>query len=100
MKQESPRYHALMQAHHYLGVVPPVGETLCYVALWRSHWLALINFSSAALKCATRDQWIGWRYRHQFDRLHLVTNNRRFLILPHWHYPNAATRILSLCQRR
>lgn len=100
MKQESRRYHALMQAHHYLGAVPPVGETLCYVALWRSHWLALISFSSAALKCAPRDQWIGWRYRHQFDRLHLVTNNRRFLILPQWHYPNAATRILSLCQRR
>ncbi|PSJ16925.1 hypothetical protein C7H79_10805 [Nitrosomonas supralitoralis] len=44
--------------------------------------------------------WIGWRYHHQFDRLKLITNNSRLLILPQWHTPNAATRILSLCQRR
>jgi hypothetical protein len=30
----------------------------------------------------------------------LVTNNSRFLILPDWHFPNLASRILSLCQKR
>ena len=89
-----------MQAHHYLGALRPIGETLRYIALWRDQWIALITFSSAALKCSVRDQWIGWRYRHQFDRSHLLTNNSRFLILPPYHYPNAATRILSLCQKR
>jgi hypothetical protein len=98
--QEHARYHKLMQDHHYLGSAHPVGETLHYIAIWRKQWIALLSFSSAALKCAPRDQWIGWRYRHQFDRLNLVTNNSRFLILPQWHTPNAATRILSLCQRR
>jgi len=100
VSQESERFHGLMQSHHYLGAAHPVGETLHYVATWRSHWIALLVFSSAALKCAARDEWIGWRYRHRFDRLNLITNNRRFLILPQWHYPNAATRILSLCQKR
>lgn len=99
-RQEHERFHELMQTHHYLGSAHPVGEVLYYVAIWRNQWVALLSFSSAALKCAVRDQWIGWRYRHQFDRLNLVTNNSRFLILPSWHYPNAATRILSLCQRR
>ncbi|WP_218141644.1 Druantia anti-phage system protein DruA [Nitrosomonas sp. Nm51] len=99
-QQEQADYHKLMQRHHYLGSVRPVGETLHYVATWRTQWIALLGFSSAALKCAPRDQWIGWRYRHQFDRLNLVTNNSRFLILPQWHIPNVATRILSLCQRR
>jgi hypothetical protein len=98
--EEHGRFHELMQAHHYLGSAHPVGETLNYVASWHGHWIALLSFSSAALKCAVRDEWIGWRYRHQFDRLNLVTNNSRFLILPQWHYPNAASRILSLCQRR
>ena len=98
--QEQADYHKLMQRHHYLGSARPVGETLYYVATWRAQWIALLGFSSAALKCAPRDQWIGWRYRHQFDRLNLVTNNSRFLILPQWHIPNVATRILSLCQRR
>lgn len=99
-RYEQGRYHELMQKHHYLGAAHPVGETLHYVAVWRTQWIALLSFSSAALKCAARDRWIGWCYRHQFDRLNLVTNNRRFLILPQWHVPNAATRILSLCQKR
>lgn len=89
-----------MQTHHYLGASRPIGETLRYIALWQDQWIALISFSSAALKCAVRDQWIGWSYRHQFDRLNLVTNNSRFLILPQWHYPNLASRTLSLCQKR
>ncbi len=99
-ESEATRYDALMQAHHYLGSLRPVGETLRYVAIYQTQWVALISFSSAALKCAARDQWIGWSYRHQFDRLNLVTNNSRFLILPEWHVPNLASRLLSLCQRR
>ena len=97
---ERSRFQALMKDHHYLGSRQPAGETLYYVALFRDEWVALLGFSSAALKCAARDQWIGWAYRHQYDRLPLVTNNSRFLILPQWHYPNLATRVLSLCQRR
>ncbi|MCF6264198.1 MAG: DUF4338 domain-containing protein [Xanthomonadales bacterium] len=49
--QEADRYQALMQAHHYLGASRPIGETLRYVAFWRNQWIALISFSSAALKC-------------------------------------------------
>ena len=100
LRSEIRRYDDLMQAHHYLGALAPIGETLRYIALWQNQRIALITFSSAALKCAARDQWIGWQYRHQFDRSHLLTNNSRFLILPPYHYPNAATRILSLCQKR
>ncbi len=97
---EEPRYQELMQGHHYLGDLGKIGETLWYVATWREHWVALWSFSSPALKCAARDRWIGWNFRHQFNRLKLVTNNSRFLILPKWHVPNLASRILSLCQKR
>lgn len=100
VQSEHERYHELMRRHHYLGSAHPVGETLYYAAIWRKQWIALLSFSSASLKCAVRDQWIGWRYRHQFGRLNLITNNNRFLILPHWRVPNAASRILSMCQRR
>ena len=89
-----------MQEHHYLGALPKIGESLWYVASWCDQWVALLSFSAAALKCTARDQWIGWDVRHQFDRLKLVTNNSRFLILPDWHFPNLASRILSLCQKR
>lgn len=97
---ESERFQKLMQAHHYLGALPKISETLWYVATSENQWLALISFSAAALKCSPRDQWIGWGYRHQYDRLKLITNNSRFLILPECHFPNLASRILSLCQKR
>ncbi|WP_371134360.1 Druantia anti-phage system protein DruA [Nitrosomonas sp.] len=42
--------------------------------------LALLSFSAPALKCSARDEWIGWSYRHQHDRLNLVANNSRFII--------------------
>ncbi len=89
-----------MRVHHYLGVLPKIGHTRWYVATWRGEWVALLIFSAPAWKCAARDRWIGWDYRHQYDRLHLVVNNSRFLILPEYHYPNLASRILALCEHR
>jgi len=89
-----------MQQHHYLGSLPKISETLWYVATWREQWVALLSFSASALKCAARDRWIGWDFRHRYSRLKLVVNNSRFLILPDWHVPNLGSRVLSLCQRR
>ncbi len=89
-----------MQAHHYLGALPKIGNTIWYVATIDNHTVALLSFSAAALKCSARDQWIGWGYRHQYDRLNLVANNSRFLILPGCHVKNLASQILSQCRRR
>lgn len=89
-----------MQLHHYLGALPKIGNTIWYIAMLDHEWVGLISFSAAALKCGARDRWIGWRYRHQYDRLHLIANNSRFLILPHCHYKNLGSKILSLCKRR
>ena len=97
---EEQRFKRLMQEHHYLGALPKISETLWYIATFGDQWVALLSFSAAALKCSPRDRWIGWDFRHQYDRLKLLTNNSRFLILPDWHFPNLASRILSLCQKR
>ena len=97
---EEERFQAALQAHHYLGSLPKIGHTLWYVATHHGRWLAVLIFCAAALKCAPRDRWIGWDLRHQYDRLHLIANNARFLILPGHHYPNLASRILSLCEQR
>ena len=80
--EDEARFRDLMQAHHYLGAVPGMGETVRYIAHHRGRWLALAVFSAPALKCGARDRWIGWDYGVQFGRLHIVTNNSRFLILP------------------
>ena len=97
---EEARFQELMQLHHYLGALPKIGNTIWYIAMLDNEWVGLISFSAAALKCGARDRWIGWRYRHQYDRLHLIANNSRFLILPHCHYKNMGSKILSICKRR
>lgn len=99
-RSEEQRYQDLMQEHHYPGRLPKISETLWYIALWQDQWIALLSFSAAAWKCAARDQWIGRDSRHQYDRLKLLANNSRFLILPDWHLPNLGSRVLSLCQKR
>ena len=76
------------------------GHTLWYVVTYEKEWVALLTFSASALKCKARDQWIGWDFRNQYGRLKLIANNSRFLILPGWNYPNLASKILSLCQKR
>jgi GNAT superfamily N-acetyltransferase len=100
LAQEEARFQSLMQQHHYLGALPKIGNTLWYVATFNGEWLALLNFSAAAWKCAARDQWIGWDFRLQYDRLHLIANNSRFLILPEHHHRNLASRVLALAERR
>lgn len=77
-----------MQQHHYLESLNKIGETIWYVAIYKKQWVALLCFSSGALHCSDRDRWIGWKYRNQYDRLHLPVNNTRFLILPDYHFKN------------
>ncbi len=100
LKQEEPRCIQLMGAHHYLGNIPKIGETIWYVATYKTEWVSLISFSAAALKCEARDRWIGWSYRHQTGRLKLIANNSRFLILPNGDDKNLGSRLLSLCLKR
>lgn len=90
----------LLRAHHYLGFRGVVGESLAYVAEGQGQWLALLLWAAAAFKCRPRDQWIGWHPAVAWQRLHLVANNVRFLILPGVRVPNLASRVLGLCARR
>jgi len=101
-RSEEPLHRQLMAAHHYLGYLPKIGQTLWYIATYHEQWVGLLIFSAAAWKCAVRDQWIGWDFHRQYDydRLKLIANNSRFLILPDWHRTNLGSKILSLCQKR
>jgi len=94
--EERARWDALVDEHHYLGLRCLFGKTLRYIAIADGHWLALLGWQAAALKCAARDAWIGWPRVLHYQRLHLLANNARFLILPDAHLPNLASRVLAL----
>ena len=98
---EQARYDDLMGQYHRRGALRRIGHELHYVATDSDGgWMALVSFSPAALKCAARDRWIGWHRQHRTDRLRLIANNSRFLILPGQNHPNLATRVLSACRHR
>jgi len=98
---ERGAWDTLVAAHHYLGLRSLFGKTLRYVATIDGRWLALLGWQAAALKCAARDGWIGWPRVLHYQRLHLLANNARFLILPSvGHVPNLASRVLALNLRR
>ena len=58
---ERPRFMRLLERHHYLGELTPVGEQVLYVAAGKNGgWRALLVFCAAANHLRYRDQWIGW----------------------------------------
>ena len=63
---EVPRFNALLRVHHYLGFRKFCGRRLRHVAVLGDRWLALLG-------------WHSWQRR---QRLFLVVNNSRFLVLP------------------
>jgi len=98
-RDEIPLWDSLMRQYHYLGLSCLPGESLRYIARSDKELLALIGWSSAALKCAVRDAYIGWDRERKLERLTYLTNNVRFLIFP-CSVKNLASRILSLNVKR
>jgi len=91
----------LLSRYHYLGFGGIVGENLKYLIFDQNRRpLALLLFGSAAWKIAPRDNFIGWDVPTRKTNLHLVTNNRRFLILPWVQVPHLASHILGKVARR
>lgn len=97
---EKQLWNQLIRDYHYLGFQGWVGESLRYVAEWEGDWVALVGWCAAALKCGARDRWIGWPEVLRHQRLALIANNARFLILPGPRVANLASRVLGLTLKR
>lgn len=96
-----PRCDELLDEHHYLGTLQPVGERLHY-AVTDAHgdWLGVLVFCAAARRLRPRDRWIGWSDEQRRRRLALVVSNTRFLLLPDKAVPNLASKTLRLVLAR
>jgi hypothetical protein len=89
-----------MERYHYLGLVKPAGESICYAALVGSELLALMTWGAAALHNAPRDAYIGWGRQARERNLLRVVNQSRFLILPWVHLYCLASQVLGANLRR
>jgi hypothetical protein len=92
---EYERAGELLDQEHYLGDLR-TGRALLQAVEYQGHWVALLDWGSAALKLADREQWIGWSAQQRAERLKLVAMNRRFLVLGETRMPNLASRSLAL----
>jgi len=94
-------FKSLIDQYHYLGYDRTVGENMKYIIRSRNgNVLSCLLFGSAAWKCRDRDDYIGWSREQRAARLHMLTNNVRFLI-PKWiQVPYLASHVLSLVARR
>jgi hypothetical protein len=89
-----------MHAYHRLGDSPLVGESMRYGAWLDGELVALLGWTGATLHNAARDRFIGWDDSCRRQRLHLVVQNARYLVLPWVQQPNLASRVLGATLRR
>jgi hypothetical protein len=90
----------LLHHYHYLGRPKLVGEHLRYIVYLDGQPVACQAWASAAFKVKSRDDFIGWNPQTRKQRLHLVANNARFLILPWVRVKHLASKILAFNLRR
>src|SRR3974377_2062864 len=75
------RFDQKLAEKHYLGSAPPVGDFLRQVVVREGQWVALLVWGPAAIKLKDRDNWINWNRTLQVERLKLIVQNRRYLLL-------------------
>lgn len=98
--EERSGVRVYLERYHYLGYQPPIGEHLFHAAFLKGELVALVGWAAAAAHAPLRERHIGWDEGQRRHRLHLVTNNVRFLVMPWVRVPHLASKVLALSLRR
>lgn len=86
--------------HHYLGAGQPVGDYLRQIVEQNGQPVALLVWGPACYALKDRDLWISWSVPQRIERLKLIVQNRRFLVLtPKGQAPNLASQALGAALR-
>lgn len=97
---QQKEFDLLMEEKHYIGASPPVGETLRQRAYLDGQPVALLVWGPCVYAFTDRDRHIGWNARTRAQRLKLVVQNRRFLLLTErGEAPNLASQVLAAAVR-
>ena len=70
-----------LAAQHYLGAGRPVGDYLRQIVERDGRPVALLVWGPACYALKDRDLWISWSVNQRVERLKLIVQNRRFLLL-------------------
>lgn len=96
---EEALFNSLLQQHHYLGYVQPVGEHLKYLVHACGRPIACAAWSSAPRHLGSRDRYIGWSAQARLANIRLLAYNTRFLVLPWVRVPHLASHLLGRMTR-
>ena len=89
-----------LAAQHYLGAGRPVGDYLRQIVERDGRPVALLVWGPACYALKDRDLWISWSVNQRVERLKLIVQNRRFLLLtPKGAAPNLASQSLAAAVR-
>jgi hypothetical protein len=92
--------NSLIEQHHYLGYVRPVGEHLKYLVTAGGQPVACFFWSSAPRHLGPRDRHIGWSQAARKANIRLIAYQSRFLILPWVQVPHLASHLLGRMSRQ
>jgi hypothetical protein len=99
-EQEEQWFDAQLGQHHPLGAGRPVGDHLRQIVEIEAQPVALLVWGPACYALKDRDLWIGWSASQRIERLKLVVQNRRFLLLhPKGQFPNRASQVMGAALR-
>lgn len=98
-RAEIRRFDRLLSDEHWLGAGCPVGHYLRQAVVREGQWVGLLVWGPAARRLKERDRDIGWDAAKRAERLKLVVQNRRFLVLEAAREPNLASRALGAAVR-
>lgn len=97
---EHARFDALCGDLHYLGAAKPIGHFLRQAAVFEGEWIALLAWGPPCYSLQDRDEWIGWHPAQRAQRLNLIAQNRRFLLLhERGSAPNLASKVLAAAMK-
>jgi hypothetical protein len=100
LADEAEWFDGLLASRHYLGAGQPVGDYLRQVVERDGRAVALLVWGPACYALKDRDLWISWSAPQRLERLKLIVQNRRFLVLaPKGESPNLASQAMGAALR-
>src|SRR5258707_6933924 len=98
--QQTEWFDQQLGEHHYLGAGRPVGDYLRQIVALDGKPVASLVWGPACYGLKDRDLWISWSACQRVERLKLIVQNRRFLLLtPKGQSPNLASQAMGAALR-